>query len=89
MWPLKKLVLPLLLGTVATTAPALFGTKVDISSQGGHDSLSSGTKTETVTSGAACVCSSETSNAVHCSVSSTTLTVTGTGTDAFDWLCTK
>jgi hypothetical protein len=51
--------------------------------------LSSGTKAVTVTSGAACVCSSTTANAVHCAVSTTTLTLTGTGTDTVCYACNK
>lgn len=52
------------------------------------DVLSSGTKTETVPSGARCVCSSQTTHALTgCSVSGTTLSVAGTGTDAFTYIC--
>jgi hypothetical protein len=53
----------------------------------GSTTLSGGTKAITVRSGAFCVCTSATTNAVRCSVSSTTLTATGTGTDAFSYLC--
>lgn len=73
------------LGTSTTTQP------VKIAGGSGafvaHDTLSSGTKTKTVPTGAVCSCTSETANAVHQSVSSTTLTVTGTGSDAFDCVC--
>lgn len=53
----------------------------------GNTSLSGGTKAITVRSGAVCVCSTSTVNAVRCSVSATTLTITGTGTDAVSYLC--
>lgn len=53
----------------------------------GRDTLSSGTKTEAVNAGCHPVCSSETANNVHCTISGSTLTATGTGTDAFNWTC--
>lgn len=49
--------------------------------------LSAGSGTATVSSGAFCVCSSTTANPAHCSVSGTTLTVTGTGTDVVNYIC--
>ncbi len=55
----------------------------------GAITLSGGTGTATVFSGAKCVCSEQTTaaNGVKCSVSGTTLTATGTNTDVITYLC--
>ncbi len=55
----------------------------------GAITLSGGTGTATVFSGAKCVCSEQTTaaNGVKCSVSATTLTATGTNTDVITYLC--
>jgi hypothetical protein len=53
----------------------------------GATTLSGGTKSVVVNSGAVCTCSSVTANNVRCSVSGNTLTVSGTGTDAFSYIC--
>ena len=78
----------LIAGGVEVARVTSTGISAKLAANKGAITLSAGTGTATVMSGAVCACSDSTANAsVKCAVATTTLTATGTASDVITYVC--